>query len=47
MVTDFEEMAKPEDWIIVTYEDRNGDKHEEKWMYPSVLRRSITKIWKS
>lgn len=30
MVTDFEEMAKPEDWIIVTYEDRNGNKHEEK-----------------
>ena len=27
MVTDFEEMAKPEDWIIVTYEDRNGNKH--------------------
>ena len=29
-VTDFDEMAKAEDWIIVTYEDRNGDKHEEK-----------------
>lgn len=29
-VTDFDEMAKAEDWIIVTYEDRNGNKHEEK-----------------
>ena len=29
-VTDFDEMARAEDWIIVTYEDRNGDKHEEK-----------------
>ena len=29
-VTDFDEMAKAEDWIIVTYEDRNGDKREEK-----------------
>lgn len=29
-VTDFDEMARAEDWIIVTYEDRNGNKHEEK-----------------
>ena len=29
-VTDFDETAKAEDWIIVTYEDRNGNKHEEK-----------------
>ena len=29
-VTDFDEMAKAEDWIVVTYEDRNGNKHEEK-----------------
>lgn len=29
-VTDFDENVRPEDWIIVTYEDRNGYKHEEK-----------------
>ena len=29
-VTDFDEMPKVEDWIIVTYEERNGNKHEEK-----------------
>ena len=29
-VTDFDEMVRAEDWIIVTYEDRNGNKHEEK-----------------